>query len=300
MEQEPNSSGSGLVTQEKLQEFNAWMEDAKPDDDIVPDDKILLDFMYEVLEEYHLDQMKNYLKSDIVWESRKERLTLQTKMKKAPVVLMCQRDPKAPALDLLNQDLFYLKKGNVRPTKYTLSLHKFPVVLFPDDDMEERTSIATVIWERVHDFQLGMESYQQKVNLTALKITFPGIEHYDIFEITSEPIVGMIYENSKGEKRVIMHKDIHKFCDATLKRVLEKLESYNKDVKHEYADPSPTKNDVEHLCFYENDIRERLQHRGQMRRWEMYVNGRPLGPRRDRLEQSTFRGRLLGLKKCRL
>ncbi|GKG24976.1 hypothetical protein Tco_0395604 [Tanacetum coccineum] len=92
------------------------MEDAKPDEDIVPDDKISLDFMYEVLEEvdedklkkdvdemlrqrcksgdehqYHLDQMKNYLKSDIVWESRKERFTLQTKMKKAPVVLTCQR-----------------------------------------------------------------------------------------------------------------------------------------------------------------------------------------------------------------
>ncbi|GKD65400.1 hypothetical protein Tco_1307508, partial [Tanacetum coccineum] len=25
---------------------------------------------------------------------------------------------------------------------------------------------STVIWERVHDFQLGIESYQQKVNLT--------------------------------------------------------------------------------------------------------------------------------------
>ncbi|GJX42996.1 hypothetical protein Tco_0259672 [Tanacetum coccineum] len=34
---------------------------------------------------------------------------------------------------------------------------------------------STVIWESVHDFQLGMESYQQKVNLTALTITFPGI-----------------------------------------------------------------------------------------------------------------------------
>ncbi|GKA24829.1 hypothetical protein Tco_0710862 [Tanacetum coccineum] len=35
---------------------------------------------------------------------------------------------------------------------------------------------SCVIWERGHDFQLGMESYQQKVNLTAPTIIFPGIE----------------------------------------------------------------------------------------------------------------------------
>ncbi|GJW59190.1 hypothetical protein Tco_0105921 [Tanacetum coccineum] len=61
---------------------------------------------------------------------------------------------------------------------------------------------------------LGMESYQQKVNLTALTITFLGIEKEELFTITSEPVVGMIYENSKGEKRVMIHKEIHKFCDA--------------------------------------------------------------------------------------
>ncbi|GJR82429.1 hypothetical protein Tco_0153214 [Tanacetum coccineum] len=32
---------------------------------------------------------------------------------------------------------------------------------------------SLVIWERMHDFQLGIESYQQKINLTAPKITFP-------------------------------------------------------------------------------------------------------------------------------
>ncbi|GJU23438.1 hypothetical protein Tco_1156780 [Tanacetum coccineum] len=89
---------------------------------------------------------------------------------------------------------------------------------------------STVIWERVHDYQLGIESYQQKVNLTALTITFPDIKREKLFTITSKPIVGMIYENNKKEKRVMIHNEIHKFCDATLKRVLEKLKKYNKDV----------------------------------------------------------------------
>ncbi|GKE46823.1 hypothetical protein Tco_1478081, partial [Tanacetum coccineum] len=41
---------------------------------------------------------------------------------------------------------------------------------------------STVIWERVHDFQLGVESYQQQVNLTAPTITFPGIKKYKRLE----------------------------------------------------------------------------------------------------------------------
>ncbi|GKE10169.1 hypothetical protein Tco_1413720, partial [Tanacetum coccineum] len=55
------------------------------------------------------------------------------------IVQSCQRDPKAPGLPLVNQDLLYLKKGNSGPEKIVLSLHKFPAVIFPDNDIEERT-----------------------------------------------------------------------------------------------------------------------------------------------------------------
>ncbi|GKB14092.1 hypothetical protein Tco_0848015 [Tanacetum coccineum] len=91
---------------------------------------------------------------------------------------------------------------------------------------------SSVIWERVHDFQLGIESYQQKINLTAPTITFPGIEEYDVFSIVYEPVHGIIYTNSKKEKRVMRPSEIHKFCDATLRRTLEGLKSYYNDVKY--------------------------------------------------------------------
>ncbi|GJX39395.1 hypothetical protein Tco_0252698 [Tanacetum coccineum] len=78
---------------------------------------------------------------------------------------------------------------------------------------------STIIWERVHDLQLGMESYQQKVNLSAPTITFLGIERKKLFSITSKLVTGMIYKNNKKEKRVMILKEIHKFCDTTLKRV---------------------------------------------------------------------------------
>ncbi|GKF11822.1 hypothetical protein Tco_0049748 [Tanacetum coccineum] len=75
--------------------------------------------------QYHIDQIKNFLKSDIVWET--------------------------PALSLINQDLLYLKKESSGPEKIVLSLHKFPVIIFNDDDIEERTSRYGVEhWKNPH------------------------------------------------------------------------------------------------------------------------------------------------------
>ncbi|GJX21723.1 hypothetical protein Tco_0226168 [Tanacetum coccineum] len=285
----------------------------------------------------------------------------------------CQKDPEALALSLINQDLLYLKKGNSGPEKIVLSLHKFPAIIFNDDDIEERTSRwvnksvkkfnpyarygvehwknphakifyirkqkepgkpkeeiysnskipdyknlnkndiediyllimngkipdyvdtrllwslsvfirSSVIWERVHDFQLGIESYQQKVNLTAPTITFSGIEEHDMFSIIYEPVHGIIYKNSKKEKWVMRHTKIHKFCDAALNRVLEGLKSYNNDVKYGYVQKDLTKDETEYLKLFEEEIEERLKHRRQVRRCEMYVNGRPLGLRREHPE----------------
>ncbi|GKA28189.1 hypothetical protein Tco_0714357 [Tanacetum coccineum] len=290
--------------------------------------------------QYHIDQMKNFLKN-----------------------------PEAPALSLINQDLLYLKKGNSGPEKIVLSLHKFPVVIFNDDDIEERTSrwvnkyvkkfnpyarygvehwknphakifyirkqkepgkpkeeiysnskIVQVIktyWELGHEHKFITEivarrankylvsitepDYKnlnkndiediyllimngKKVNLTAPTMTFPGIEDHEMFSIIYEPVHGIIYKNSKKEKRVMRHSEIHKFCDATLNRVLEGLKSYNNDVKYGYVQKDLTKDETEYLKLFEEEIEERLKHRRQMRRWEMYVNGRPLGSRRERPE----------------
>ncbi|GKD27129.1 retrovirus-related pol polyprotein from transposon TNT 1-94 [Tanacetum coccineum] len=119
---------------------------------------------------------------------------------------------------------------------------------------------SLVIWERVHDFQLGIESYQQKINLTAPTITFPGIEKYDVFSIVYEPVHGIIYTNSKKEKRVMRHSKIHKFCDATLRNLL-KAKSYNNDVKYGYVQKELTNDEVEFLKLFEEEIEVRLKYR---------------------------------------
>ncbi|GJY48026.1 putative ribonuclease H-like domain-containing protein, partial [Tanacetum coccineum] len=225
-EQAPSTSRN----QEQDDDFDFWIDSYASDDDEILMKQVSQDIMEEVSltideaklrkmademlrqrctsgdeHQYHIDQMKNFLKN-----------------------------PEALVLSLINQDLLYLKKGNSRPEKIVLSLHKFPAVIFNDDDIKELFIRSSVIWERVHDFQHGIESYQQKVNLTAPIITFLGIKEHEIFSIIYEPVHGIIYKNSKKEKRVMRHSEIHKFYDATLNRVLEGLKSYNNDVKYGY------------------------------------------------------------------
>ncbi|GKC68357.1 putative reverse transcriptase domain-containing protein, partial [Tanacetum coccineum] len=80
------------------------------------------------LESHHLD--KESRKTSCLSHPRKDH-TISSKL---------QRDPEAQHYSLINQDLLYLKKGNSGPEKIVLSLHKFPAIIFNDDDIEERTS----------------------------------------------------------------------------------------------------------------------------------------------------------------
>ncbi|GKE14163.1 hypothetical protein Tco_1421740 [Tanacetum coccineum] len=101
-------------------------------DDEVPTEEVSQELMEGMLGEIDESQLQKA-------ESKKESLSLPTSKKPKPIYHSCQRDPKAPPMTLLNQDLFYLKYGNSGPKKYTLSLHKYLTVPFPDDDIEERT-----------------------------------------------------------------------------------------------------------------------------------------------------------------
>ncbi|GJY10688.1 hypothetical protein Tco_0378873 [Tanacetum coccineum] len=110
------------------------------------------------------------------------------------------------------------------------------------DDSQQTTLIkalivfikSCVIWERVYDFQLGIKSYQMKVNLTAPTITFLGIETLPPYSIIGDPFVGIIYENSKKERRAMDIDEPQKFSDATLKRVLRKISAINVEAQHNF------------------------------------------------------------------
>ncbi|GKA40585.1 hypothetical protein Tco_0733178, partial [Tanacetum coccineum] len=258
---------STLINQEQEDDYDFWTESYASDDDEIPTKQMSQDIMEEV------------------------SLTIdEAKLKKMVDEMLRQR---SPPLSLINQDLLYLKKGSSGLEKIVLSLYKFSVIIFNDDDIEEQTSIWVnkcvkkfnpyarygvehwknphakifyirkkerawktkgkivarranecimpitepdyknlnkndiedmyllimngkvpdyaeigLLWSlsvRVHDFQHGIKSYQHKVNLTAPTISFPGVEKHKMFSIICKLMHGIIYKNSKKEKRVMRH-----------------------------------------------------------------------------------------------
>ncbi|GKA86131.1 hypothetical protein Tco_0807842 [Tanacetum coccineum] len=81
-------------------------------------------------------------------------------------------------------------------------------------------------------------------------------------------------------KSVIEPSEIHKFCDATLRRTLEGLKSYYNDVKYGYVQKELTNDEVEFLKLLEKEIGRSIELSiSNEKRWEIYVNGIPLGPK---------------------
>ncbi|GKC93512.1 hypothetical protein Tco_1158954, partial [Tanacetum coccineum] len=357
----PSTSGN----QEQDDEFDFWTESYASDDDEIPTKQVSQDIMEEISltideaklkkmademlrqrctsgdeHQYHIDQMKNFLQSDIKGNSGLENIILS--LHKFLEIVFNDDDIEERTSRWVNKcikkfnpyarygienwknphaKIFYKRRQKEpgRPKEESYSNSKIVQVIKtfwelgheykfiteivarranccivsitePDyknlnkNDIEDMYLLVMNNKERVHDFQLGIESYQQKINLTAPTITFPGIEEYDVFSIVYEPVHGIIYTNSKKEKRVMRPSEIHKFCDAKLRRTLKGLKSYYNDVKYGYVQKELTNEEVKFLKLFEEEIEVRLNYRDQMRRWEMYANGRPLGPRRERPE----------------
>ncbi|GJT66816.1 hypothetical protein Tco_1018296 [Tanacetum coccineum] len=123
--------------------------------------------------QYHIAQMKNFLKSDIVWESRKEILASPHPQKTTPLVQSCQRDPEASALSLINQDLLYLKKGNSGPEKI-----KEPRK--PKEVVYSNSKIIQVIktyWELGFEHKFITEIVARRANECIVLITKPNYKN---------------------------------------------------------------------------------------------------------------------------
>nr|GEU33314.1 hypothetical protein [Tanacetum cinerariifolium] len=214
-------------------EGSSFVQDyeSKPDD-VIPNEKVSQELVDEILEivdeaklrkvvdemlrqqctsgdehQYHIDQMQNFLKNK---QERDQCSTISTKAHSSRSKLL--RDPKAPRLPLVDKfvkrfnlyahyevkhwnnphaKIFYIKNQQSprRPKKEIYSnLKKSHQDLLGTSLHQEYNDLG-----RVYNFQLGVESYQQQVNLTVPTIIFPGIEKYKVFSIVSELVYGIIF-----------------------------------------------------------------------------------------------------------
>ncbi|GJS42833.1 hypothetical protein Tco_0567876 [Tanacetum coccineum] len=132
-----------------------------------------------------------------------------------------------------------------------------------------------VIQERVEDLQLGVESYQKKIDLSR-----PDTYHSNLIKITPciayPDIQGIIYQDDMDRNRLMRTKELHKFSDGTLNYVRTALNDIATIIQMDYCQrESGSKQDKQRDRVSEPCLTINSEDRRLMRSLEKFVGGRP-------------------------
>ncbi|GKA00273.1 hypothetical protein Tco_0672823 [Tanacetum coccineum] len=93
---------------------------------------------------------------------------------------------------------------------------------------EEQLAHSLIDLNRVGDLQLGIESYQTKINLE--RPNWDAADYYfkEDYTIVPKPRA-VVYRDRNDQRKLMRLNELHKFSDGTLTRVMEKLDHMVKD-----------------------------------------------------------------------
>nr|GEY21842.1 hypothetical protein [Tanacetum cinerariifolium] len=89
---------------------------------------------------------------------------------------------------------------------------------------------SIVIQRRVEDFQLGVESYQKRLNLTKPDTYRSDLKRREAYTAYSN-LRGFIYQNKDKKNRLMRIDELHKFSDGTLNDVRNALDDRLKRIR---------------------------------------------------------------------
>ncbi|GJU71939.1 hypothetical protein Tco_1263344, partial [Tanacetum coccineum] len=133
---------------------------------------------------------------------------------------------------------------------------------------------SVVIQRRVEDLQLGVESYQKKLNLTKLDTYRSYLKRREAYTAYSNPR-GFIYQNKDKKNRLMRIDELHKFSDGTLNDVRTALNDHLKEIQMKY--PPQTiwrQSDRDKTRVMIQAIDKQLKTRRIMLSLEKFVGGR--------------------------
>nr|GEZ61371.1 hypothetical protein [Tanacetum cinerariifolium] len=146
---------------------------------------------------------------------------------------------------------------------------------------------SIVIQRRVEDLQLGVESYQKKLNPTKPDTYTTDLKRKEAYTAYSNPR-GFIYQNKDKQNMLMRIDEFHKFSDGTLNDVRTALDDRLKGIRMKYL-PKTTwrRSDKERAAAMIQVIDKQLKTRRIMRSLEKFVGGR-LYERDFRMLQRTI------------
>nr|GEW92211.1 hypothetical protein [Tanacetum cinerariifolium] len=92
---------------------------------------------------------------------------------------------------------------------------------------------SIVIQRRVEDLQLGVKSYQKRLNLTKPDTYRSDLKRREAYTAYSNPR-GFIYQNKDKKNRLMRIDELYKFSDGTLNDVRNALDDHLKGIKMQY------------------------------------------------------------------
>nr|GEU89214.1 retrovirus-related Pol polyprotein from transposon TNT 1-94 [Tanacetum cinerariifolium] len=144
-----------------------------------------------------------------------------------------------------------------------------------------------IIQRRMKDLQLGVESYQKKLNLTKLDTYRSNLKRKEAYTAYSNPR-GFIYRNKEKQKRLMRIDDLHKFSDDTLNDVRTALDDCLKGIRMKYLPQTIwRRSDKEKTAIMIQAIDKQLKTKRIMRSLEKFV-GRRLYEGSFRMLQRTI------------
>nr|GEV62264.1 hypothetical protein [Tanacetum cinerariifolium] len=133
---------------------------------------------------------------------------------------------------------------------------------------------SIIIQRRVEDLQLGVESYQKKLNLTRPDTYRSDLKRKEAYNAYSDPR-GFIYQNKDKQNRLMRIDELHKFSDGTLTDVRTALDDRLKGIRMKYLPQTIwRKSDKERATAMIQAIDKQLKTRRIMRSLKRFVGGR--------------------------
>nr|GEU33506.1 hypothetical protein [Tanacetum cinerariifolium] len=207
-----------------------------------------IDFSNFVMNRLKIDNLTQEVLLGLVYNLLKEKrryITSITKIKAAKRKLWYRSQINTFSLHDVHLNLRILSVVSVKVEKLHCYMYlKEIIVRRADRQLYKLKEVALRMFARritirkhVEDVQLGVESYQKKLNLTRPQQDHPNIDIKEPYTPSFDP-PGAIYEDASNRKRLMRADELYKFSGRTLKLVRNKLHywvlnfkmGYNKDM----------------------------------------------------------------------
>nr|GFB96936.1 hypothetical protein [Tanacetum cinerariifolium] len=209
--------------------------------------------------EYHLEEVYKATTDQLDWVNPKGQQYPHNLLQPLPLIPDNRGHCVIPFEHLINNDLEYLRGVNQESALDVYSKRRIIAVTelkimewhnykhldwisLSNLTVEERFAFnvslrmftrSIVIQRRVEDLQLGVKSYQKRLNLTKPNTYRSDLKRREAYTAYSNPR-GFIYQNKDKKNRLMRINELHKFSDETLNDVRNALDDRLKGIWMQY------------------------------------------------------------------